>query len=59
MGQGVQAQIAILDAAGDTVQTLTGSVRAGLNRARWNLEKRSEPEELSPSERADSLRNIQ
>jgi hypothetical protein len=58
-GQGVQAQIAILDAAGDTVQTLTGSVRAGLNRARWNLEKRSEPEELSPSERADSLRNIQ
>jgi hypothetical protein len=58
-GQGVQAQIAILDAAGDTVQTLTGSVRAGLNRARWNLQKRSEPEELSPSERADSLRNIE
>jgi hypothetical protein len=55
---GPRAQIAILDAAGDTVQTLTGPTGAGLNRVHWNLQKRSEPEEQSPSERADSLRNI-
>jgi photosystem II stability/assembly factor-like uncharacterized protein len=56
--QGPQVQIAILDAAGDTVQTLTGPAHAGLNRTHWNLQKRAEREEQSPSERADSLRNI-
>ncbi len=54
---GAQASIAILDAAGDTVQTLTGPVAAGINRAHWNLNRRAEPSEKSPSERADSLRN--
>ena len=55
---GAQAKIAILDAAGDTVQTMDGPVRAGLNRVAWNLNRRGEPEDegLSPSERADSIR---
>ncbi len=55
---GAQAKIAILDAAGDTVQTMNGTVRAGINRVQWNLNRRAEQQQegLSPSERADSIR---
>ncbi len=54
---GAQAKITILDAAGDTVQTLEAPVRAGINRAHWNLARRRAPAERSPAERADSIRN--
>ena len=54
---GAEASIAVLNAAGDTVRTLTSRVRAGLNRAHWNLTHRGPKEELSPAERADSLRD--
>jgi len=55
---GAQATIAILDAAGDTVQTMDGPVRAGVNRVHWNLNRRGDAEDegLSPAERADSIR---
>lgn len=56
-GPAVQASIAILDAAGDTVQTLDSPIRAGINRAYWSFNRRSDDEGLSPSERADSVRN--
>ncbi len=56
-GAGVQASVAILDASGDTVQTLTAPVVAGINRVRWDLDRRGAPAEMSPSERADSIRN--
>src|SRR5690606_41574646 len=49
-----QASITILDAAGDTVQTLEGPASPGLQRAYWNLRERVPPRELSPSERRDS-----
>ena len=54
---GPQASLVILDAAGDTVQTLNGSITAGINRVNWNLSRRREQTEMSPSERADSVRN--
>ncbi len=56
---GAQASIVILDAAGDTVQTLNGPATAGINRAYWNLNRRGDQSEMSPSERADSVRNAQ
>ncbi|MDX1396404.1 MAG: hypothetical protein R3195_18630 [Gemmatimonadota bacterium] len=57
-GATAQAQIAILAANGDTVQTMEAPIRAGLNRAYWRLNRRGEQEEegMSPSERADSIR---
>jgi len=55
-GAGVQASITILDAAGDTAQTLTAPVRAGINRAYWTFNRRAPRTEMSPSERADSIR---
>ena len=55
-GGGAQAQIAILDAAGDTVQTLNTPIRAGINRAYWTFNRRAAEVEKSPSERADSIR---
>ncbi len=51
-----QAKIVVLNAAGDTVQTLDGPARGGLNRAYWDLRPRAEPDTLSPSERRDSIR---
>ncbi|HET9983976.1 MAG TPA: hypothetical protein VFQ38_10330 [Longimicrobiales bacterium] len=53
--QGPQAKIVVLNAAGDTVQTLNGPARPGLQRAYWNLRSRPEQKEKSPSERRDSL----
>lgn len=54
---GARASVAILDAAGDTVQTLNGSASAGVNRVRWTFNRRSAPVEPSPADRADSIRN--
>ena len=54
---GARASVAILDAAGDTVQTLNGSAAAGVNRVRWTFNRRSAPVEPSPADRADSIRN--
>src|SRR5690606_14190767 len=55
---GPRASIAILNAAGDTVQTLEGPASPGLQRAYWNLRERVPPRELSPSERRDSTENV-
>ena len=53
---GPQASIAILNAAGDTVQTMNGPAAAGVQRVRWTLNRRSAPREPSPADRLDSLR---
>ncbi len=50
-----QAEFIILDAAGDTVQILGGTLTPGLKRVYWNFQPRSLPEPLSPAERRDSL----
>jgi hypothetical protein len=54
-------RIAFINERGDTVQTVSGSGAAGLQRAYWNF--RAQPvqqaRELSPSERRDSLATIQ
>ncbi len=55
-GNRPQASIAILNAAGDTVQTLNGSASAGVQRVRWTFNRRSAPREPSPADRLDSLR---
>jgi hypothetical protein len=56
-GDGPQAVIAVLTATGDTVTTLKGPLRPGLQRVRWNLRQRAvEAEETkSPAERRDSV----
>ena len=51
-----QASIAILNAAGDTVQTMNGPASAGVQRVRWTFNRRSAPREPSPADRLDSLR---
>jgi photosystem II stability/assembly factor-like uncharacterized protein len=56
-GRGPRASITVLDARGDTVQTLEGPAAPGLQRAYWNLRLRPERKDLSPSERRDSLVN--
>ncbi len=53
-----QAELIILDAAGDTVQIVTGTVTPGLRRVSWNFAPRTVPEPLSPSERRDSINNV-
>ena len=51
-----RAQIAILDPAGDTVQTLSGSGSAGVHRVYWNLAMRRPPRPpLTPAGRRDSV----
>jgi photosystem II stability/assembly factor-like uncharacterized protein len=51
-----RARIAILDPAGDTVQTLTGSGSAGVHRVYWNLMGRRPPRPpLTPAGRRDSI----
>ena len=56
-GRGAQASVAILNAAGDTVQVINGPASAGVNRVRWTFNRRSAPAEPSPADRADSIRN--
>ena len=54
--RGPQAEVSITDADGEVVQTLNGPVGAGLHTVSWNLRgAAAEAEELSPSERRDSL----
>ncbi|MDH3733154.1 MAG: hypothetical protein OEU54_06445, partial [Gemmatimonadota bacterium] len=53
-----QAVITIFDSAGDTVQVVTGAVTPGLKSVFWNLQPRTVPEGLSPSERRDSINNV-
>ena len=48
-------EIAIQDASGETIRTLTGSKRAGLNTATWNLRDESTSLPRSPSEVRDSI----
>lgn len=50
------ARIHILDAAGDTIRTLNGPARPGINRAVWAFQDRPAPRKpLSPAGRRDSL----
>lgn len=52
------ARISIVDAAGDTLQTLTGPGAAGLHTVTWNYSKTVRPAPrapLSPSEKRDSI----
>jgi photosystem II stability/assembly factor-like uncharacterized protein len=52
---GPRAQVIVLDAKGDTLQTSQGMLTPGLNRVYWNLRQRPEPPRpLSPAERRDS-----
>ena len=53
-----QAEVFIIDAAGDTVQIVTGAVTPGLKRVVWNFQPREVPEPSSPSEVRDSLDNV-
>jgi len=48
-------EFTIQDSDGTEIQTLTGSKRAGLNTATWNLRGRSTPLPKSPSEVRDSI----
>ena len=48
-------EILIQDPSGDTIQTLTGSKRKGLNTANWNLRGQSVTLPRSPSEVRDSI----
>ncbi|HUG39192.1 MAG TPA: hypothetical protein VMM12_01840 [Longimicrobiales bacterium] len=51
-----QAAIAILDPAGDTVATLEGPARAGVQRVYWDLQERAAPPKpKTPSELRDSI----
>jgi photosystem II stability/assembly factor-like uncharacterized protein len=51
-----RARIVILDAAGDTVQTLSGSGSAGVHRVYWNFAGRRLPRPpLTPAGRRDSV----
>ncbi len=51
-----QARITITDAAGDTVRSLTGPARAGINRATWDFRGRPAPRApLTPSGIRDSV----
>jgi hypothetical protein len=52
-----QAQFAILDSDGDTVQVLTGATASGLRKVYWDFRPRVEPEPKSPSELRDSVDN--
>jgi hypothetical protein len=50
-----RTRIAILDAKGDTVRSLTGPARAGVHRVTWNFAgPPPKPLALSPSQRRDS-----
>lgn len=51
-----QARIIITDAAGDTVRSLSGPARAGINRVTWDFRRRPAPRPaLTPSGIRDSI----
>jgi Sortilin, neurotensin receptor 3, len=53
---GPRVQIAILDVAGDTVQTLNGPAGPGVHRVTWNYRGKQPPAEpLGPAARRDSI----
>ena len=53
---GPRVQLAILDVAGDTVQTLSGPGGPGIHRVTWNYRaKQPPPEPLGPAARRDSI----
>ena len=53
---GPRASIVVLNAKGDTMQTLNGPATRGLQRVYWNLRKRADPPKpLSPAEKRDSV----
>ncbi|MGE3617685.1 MAG: WD40/YVTN/BNR-like repeat-containing protein, partial [Gemmatimonadales bacterium] len=55
-GRGPVARIAIIDAAGDTIRTVTGPARPGINRANWPFQGAAPTQgPLSPAQRRDSL----
>jgi hypothetical protein len=55
--RGPQAEITVISASGDTVATLQGPLRPGLQRVRWNMRPRAagEEEPKSPAELRDSV----
>lgn len=55
--RGDTVRIAIIDADGDTIHTMSGPGTAGLHAVTWDFAgKPAPPEPLSPSERRDSVR---
>jgi hypothetical protein len=54
--QSAQARVLVTDAQGDTLRTLTGPARPGLNRVTWDFRGRTPPASpLSPTQRRDSV----
>ena len=54
-GRAMRAQVYVLGANGDTLQTLQGMLSPGLQRVYWNLRQRAPtPRPLSPAEKRDS-----
>ena len=52
---GARAQVIVLNAKGDTMQSAQGILTSGLHRVYWNLRQRPEPRRpLSPAEKRDS-----
>ena len=57
---GARARISIVDAAGDTLRTLTGSAAAGLQRVYWPFQGKAPARRpLSPAQRRDSMVTVQ
>ena len=52
---GPQARIHVLNAANDTMATLTGPVTVGMHRVTWGFFPRFTPTVLSPSQKRDSV----
>jgi hypothetical protein len=53
-----QARIIVLNAANDTMATLTGPTSAGVHRVTWGLFPRFTPTPLSPSQKRDSVLRV-
>ena len=53
-----QARIIILNAANDTMATLTGPSSAGVHRVTWGYFPRFTPQPLSPSQKRDSVLRV-
>lgn len=51
-----QVKIAITNAAGDTIRTLSGPAVAGINTVSWDLRTKKPAPTMSPSKRAEAMR---